>query len=198
MHLGSEHKHCSCIKLCCAKLCIVELYVQSCSQVSIRTFWMIRLLLPARTGTACCWRTNHGTHDEGLISHIICHVQMNVPKSYAYANTYSCSAADRICMHARVQRCVAVQLIEDQPCQVPMTDALHFAQQFDASHKLPGESTSQSVAQAGPQAAWPLQSNSCKQPAGQDVRGKRQSADQVRRQQKLKQKEKKKKRKRRK
>lgn len=97
-----------------------------------------------------------------------------------------------------VQWARAAKLIEDQPCQVPMTDALHFAQQFDASHKLPGESTSQSVAQAGPQAACPLQSNSCKQPAGQDVRGKRQSADQVRRQQKLKQKEKKKKRKQRK
>ncbi len=109
-----------------------------------------------------------------------------------------CIPADYLLMHALVQCCFAVQLIEDQPCQVPMTDALHFAQQFDASHKLPGESRSQSVAQAGPQAAWPLQSNSCTQPAGQDPRGKRQSADQVRRQQKLKQKEKKKKRKRRK
>ncbi|KAL0055700.1 hypothetical protein WJX82_003370 [Trebouxia sp. C0006] len=90
------------------------------------------------------------------------------------------------------------KLIEDQPCQVAVTDALHFAQQFDASHKLPGESTSHSVAQAGPQATWPLQSNFGTQPASQDPRGKRQSADQVRRQQKLKQKEKKKKRKRRK
>ncbi|DBA74090.1 hypothetical protein WJX77_009014 [Trebouxia sp. C0004] len=87
------------------------------------------------------------------------------------------------------------KLIEDQPCRVPVTDALHFAQQFDASYKLPEEWTSQSVAQAGPQAAWPLPSNSCDQPAGQKLMGKRHSADQVRRQQKLKQKEKKKKRK---
>lgn len=90
------------------------------------------------------------------------------------------------------------KVIEDQSCQVPMTDALHFAQQFEASHKLPGESTSQLVAQAWPQAASLLQSNSCTQPAGQEPKGKRQSADQVRRQQKLKQKEKKKKRKQRK
>ncbi|KAA6418319.1 MAG: hypothetical protein FRX49_11684 [Trebouxia sp. A1-2] len=90
------------------------------------------------------------------------------------------------------------KLIEDQPCQVSVTNALHFAQQFDASHKLPGESSSQSVAQAGPQAAWPRQSNPCNQPAGQNPTRKRQSADQVRRQQKLKQKEKKKRRKQRK
>ena len=109
-----------------------------------------------------------------------------------------CNPADYLFVHALVQCCFAVQLIEDQPCQVPVTDALHFAQQFDATHKLPWESRSQSAAQTGPQAAWPLQSNSCNQPASQDLRGTRQSADQVRRQQKLKQKEKKKKRKRRK
>ena len=108
------------------------------------------------------------------------------------------NTADCIYLHALVQCCFAVQLIENQPCQVPMTDALHFAQQFDASRKLPRESTSQSFAQVGPQAAWSLQSNSCNQPAGQDLMGKRQSADQFRRQQKLKQKEKKKKRKQRK
>lgn len=134
----------------------------------------------------------HMTRASFVISHatatLMCHNHMHMSFHRSL-----CSPADCSYMHALVQCCFAVQLIEDQPCQVPVTDALHFAQQFDASLKLPGESTSQSVAQAGPQAAWPLQSNSCTQPADQDLMKKRQSADQVRRQQKLKQKEKKKK-----
>ncbi len=46
MHLDSAHKHCSRVKLCCANLCVIELYEQNCSQVSSSKSWMTRLLLP--------------------------------------------------------------------------------------------------------------------------------------------------------
>ena len=79
-------------------------------------------------------------------------------------------------------QCCLLQVIEQQPCQVPLDDALRFGQNFDPSHRLPEETNyPEPPDQAGRQAAI--------------VR--KQDAGQARKKERLKQKGKKKKRKRR-
>lgn len=78
------------------------------------------------------------------------------------------------------------KIIESEPCQVPLDDALQFAQQFDSCHVLPG------------QANYPEESPQLVQPASKALLERGRGASQVRRKGKLKQKEQKKKRNRRK
>lgn len=78
------------------------------------------------------------------------------------------------------------KIIESEPCQVLLDDALLFAQQFDSCHVLPG------------QANYPEQSPQLVQPASKALLERGRGASQVRRKEKLKQKKQKKKRNRRK
>ena len=80
----------------------------------------------------------------------------------------------------------SIQIIESEPCQVLLDDALLFAQQFDSCHVLPG------------QANYPEQSPQLVQPASKALLERGRGASQVRRKEKLKQKKQKKKRNRRK